>query len=170
MKINHLIFLACLFTLISCSKDKNDKLGYYNIESLTNSLDVPIKVEIGRVTKKLSNDLDFNKNLSYRTLAVLPPKKEAVLDSTFICTAGCESFLTDIDPEMHPLFIRITIDNKIKQDTNCRHIYVTQGLIKNCQANKKNFFDKKYWTINKDDAGNSINKYIIDNNDLTAAQ
>jgi len=138
---------------------------------LTNSLDIPVKVEIGIVTKKITaTDPDFTKNLVYRPISQLRPRESFIIDSTFVCTENCEIVFSEGDPEMEPIFFRLTFNDKTKIDTNCNHIYVLSGLIKNCQTEKKNYFNIQYHNLTKDKSGNTINRYLIDNNDLLEAK
>ena len=166
-----LLLLTLAITTVGCTKDDNEEVGYYSINTLTNSLDIPVTVEIGRVTKKISsNDVDYIKNLIYRPLAKLESKQTLILDSTFMCTNNCESILNEGDPEFAPIFLKISIDKKVKIDTNASHIYISGGLIKKHQADEKNYFNHKYHTLTKDESGNTINNYTFNNEDLEKAK
>ena len=166
-----LLFLTLTITAIGCTKEDNEEVGYYSINTLTNSLDIPVTVEIGRVTKKISsNDVDYTKNLVYKPIANLESKQTFILDSTFVCTNNCESVLNEGDPEFAPIFLKLTLDNKVKIDTNASHIYVSGGLIKKHQTDEKNYFNHKYHTLTKDESGNTINSYTFNNEDLEKAK
>ncbi|MGN5955002.1 hypothetical protein ACP6L2_10380 [Sphingobacterium lactis] len=169
MKPKLLFFLISLTTFISCSK--NEEEGYYAIETMTNTLDVPVKVELGRVTEILSkNDLDFNKNLKFGLISIINPKQTVNIDSTFVCTKNCKGLIKAINPERRTLFLRLSYNDKVKIDTNCQHHYVSIGIIQNCQEDKKNYFNKNYWDSKKDNSGNIIKNFRLDNSYLTNAE
>ncbi|ANH80028.1 hypothetical protein A8C56_02670 [Niabella ginsenosidivorans] len=90
----------------------------------------------------------------FRPFADLQPKQTFIIDSAFVCTENCEVLLNERDPEMEPIFLKLTLNDKVRIDTNCNHIYVQSGLIKNCQTDKRNFFDQKYHTQANDKSGN----------------
>ncbi|MGH2622911.1 MAG: hypothetical protein ACRDE7_04525 [Sphingobacterium sp.] len=166
-----LLFLTLAIITIGCTKEDNGEVGYYSINTLTNSLDMPVTVEIGRVTKKISSlDVDYMKNLVYMPLAKLESKQTLIVDSTFTCTNNCESVLNERDPEFAPIFIKISLDKRVKIDTNASHIYVTGGLIKKHQTEEKNYFNHKYHTLTKDESGNIINSYTFNKEDLEKAK
>lgn len=124
MKPKLLFFLISLTALISCSK--NEEEGYYVVETMTNTLDVPVKVELGRVTEILSkSDQDFNKNLKFGLKSIINPKQTVNLDSTFVCTKNCKGLIKAINPERRTLFLRLSYNDKVKIDTNCQHHYVS---------------------------------------------
>ena len=169
MKPKLLFFLISLTALISCSK--NEEQGYYAIETMTNSLDVPVKVEIGGVAENFSkNEQDFNKNLIFVLKSIINPKQTVNLDSAFICTKNCKGLIKAINPERRTLFLRLSYNDKVKIDTNCQHHYVFVGLIQNCQEDRKNYFNKKYWDSKKDNSGNIIKNFKIDNSYLANAE
>ena len=170
MKIQFLYMLAVLLIAVSCSKENSEERGNYTIRTVTNSLDKPIILEIGGVTKKMTSDLDYEKNLQYKLLAQLKPQETKIIDSTFVCTDNCMTFINQRDPEMHPLFFKISVDNKTKIDTNCQHVYVTTGLIAHCQKEAKNYFNLEFWGNSKDNSGNAIREYHIDDRDLARAE
>lgn len=141
------------------------------VNTLTNTLQVPIKVEIGRVTKKLTaKETDYTKNLVFRAIAELAPQQTLVKDSVFICTDNCETVLNAGDPEMEPIFFRISFVGKAKIDTNCRHVYVSTGLIPVCKEESKNYFNSKYHTRKLDKSGNTIVDYAIGEEDWKMAK
>lgn len=165
-----LLIVLSITSIVSCTKEEIKRQGHYNIKTLTNSLDIPVKVEMAKVTKKLNGDFDYAKNLVYYPLADLQPKQTVILDSVFVCTENCEVVLSEGDPEFEPIFLRLTFNGKIKIDINCNHTYVFNGLIKNCQPDKKNYFNQKYHTLSQDQSGNSINDYTFNNDDWEMAK
>lgn len=159
------LFLVVI--LAACSKSGSGPKGHYSIHQITNTLGVQVQLEMGRVDKKLpSHDPDYTKNLVYRPFAQLTPGQTIVLDSQFVCVENCETILNEGDPEFNPIFLKKTIGDKVVIDTNCNHIYVFGGLIKNCSSIGKSYFNKDNFSQQRDALGNLIILYKIDQRDL----
>lgn len=163
-----LLSIVCLLFISSCTKESDDKQGYYMTTAYKNRLSVPVTIQYGLRLKRQPAQEDTTGFIG-QGFTIEPGK--AYEASVFICTVNCgPAILNESDPRYQKNLVKVTIGSKEKIDTLCNvyfWLFPSAGQKVTCETDAANLFNEEQWAKTKDAAGNIIRReYVIDESDM----